>query len=252
MKTKYILAILISCILGVALFLSFSVLGNKFKNFREGGVVTVKGVAEDYYNASIAEWRIRVFVWGATSADALQNVRQAEKRVEDFLKSEGFSSEEFSKESSSVTQKYEEYQNQLGRWITEKKGFNGSGSFSIRTKDLQKIQKAYAKSQEIAVTDETFSPQEPAFYLEGLEEIKRKLISNATQDARLRAEEFCKNNNSKVGNLKSASQGTFNISSASALEDNDSGSDYYGGSYSTSTIEKKVRLVVTIQYSIEN
>lgn len=243
--------ILVSIIIGVALIIAAAVLGGKFKNFREGGVVTVKGVAEDYYNASVAEWRISVAVWGETSSEALQKVRREENRVEAFLKSEGFSSEDFSKGSSSVTQHYEEYQNEHGRWVSEKKGFNARGFFNIRTKDLERITNAYNKAQEISVSNEAFSPGEPAFYLEGLEEIKRKLISKATQDARLRAEEFCKNNSSKVGDLKSASQGTFDISSASSLEDNDS-SDYYGGGYSTSTIEKKVRLVVTIQYSIEN
>ena len=70
----------------------------------------------------------------------------------------------------------------------------------------------------------------------------------ATQDAHVRAEEFAKTSNVKVGVLKSASQGPFYIQAPNP--DADDSSDYTG-SYDTSTIEKKARLVVTIEYAIE-
>ena len=47
--------------------------------------------------------------------------------------------------------------------------------------------------------------------------------------------------------MKSASQGSFDIQSTTPSDDADSD---YGGGYDTSTIDKNVRLVVTIQYQI--
>ena len=51
----------------------------------------------------------------------------------------------------------------------------------------------------------------------------------------------------KVGAMRSASQGSFNIYADSGS----SGDDEYGGSYDKTTIGKQVRLVVTIEYAIE-
>lgn len=244
--------ILVSIIIGVALVIAAAVLGGKFKNFREGGVITVKGVAEAQYNATVGEWRVSTSVWGATHSEALQKVRQNERHIESFLRSQGFSEKEITKYNVNISQHYESYEDERGRYKTEKKGFDGSLTFYIRTKDLNKINESHAKLQEMESSYEGISAGDPSFYLENLETIKRNLISQATQDAKLRAEEFAKNNGSSVGSLKSASQGTFNISAANALENEDSSSDYYGGYYDSSTIEKKVRLVVTIQYNIEN
>ena len=90
---------------------------------------------------------------------------------------------------------------------------------------------------------------EPKYFLDNLESIKRDLIAKATQDAKVRADEFAKTGNARVGAMTSASQGSFDIKAAGVTDED--GDDSYGGSYSTSTIEKKVRLVVTIQYTIE-
>ena len=82
-----------------------------------------------------------------------------------------------------------------------------------------------------------------------MESIKRKLISQATQDALVRAEKFAKTGKMKVGAMKSASQGSFDIQSTTTSDDVNSD---YGGGYDTTTIDKKVRLVVTIQYQIND
>jgi hypothetical protein len=86
------------------------------------------------------------------------------------------------------------------------------------------------------------------FMLSNLEEIKKSLIGAATQNAMLRATEFAKNGNAKVGAMRNASQGAFYILPAGASTDVDD----YGGRYDKTTIEKVARVVVTIEYAIEN
>ena len=113
---------------------------------------------------------------------------------------------------------------------------------------LDLLQKALTNIHQLVSNNQDISFGEPNYYLENLEQIKRELISKATQDAHVRAEEFAKTSNVKVGVLKSASQGPFYIQAPNP--DADDSSDYTG-SYDTSTIEKKARLVVTIEYAIE-
>jgi hypothetical protein len=73
------------------------------------------------------------------------------------------------------------------------------------------------------------------------------LIGAATQNARQRAGEFAKVGNVQVGAMRAASQGAFYILPA----DSSAEADDYGGVYDKTTVEKKARVVVTIEYGIE-
>jgi hypothetical protein len=61
----------------------------------------------------------------------------------------------------------------------------------------------------------------------------------------MRAEELAKNSGSEVGTLKYASQGVFQITPVNSTDV----SDY--GIYDTSTVDKSIKAVVTIEYSIK-
>jgi hypothetical protein len=67
------------------------------------------------------------------------------------------------------------------------------------------------------------------------------------QNSRVRAAEFAKNGDVKVGSLRAASQGAFYILPAGANADV---SDW-GGTYDKSTVDKVARVVVTVDYGIE-
>ena len=70
----------------------------------------------------------------------------------------------------------------------------------------------------------------------GLNTIKPKMIEEATKNAREAAEKFAKDSDSKLGKIRHAYQGQFSIS------DRDANTPYI----------KKVRVVTTIDYSLED
>ncbi len=70
------------------------------------------------------------------------------------------------------------------------------------------------------------------FKYEGLNEIKPAMIEEATKNARETAEKFAKDSDSRMGKIKTASQGTFTI------ENRDTNTPYI----------KKVRVVTTVTY----
>ena len=74
------------------------------------------------------------------------------------------------------------------------------------------------------------------FKYEGLNEIKPEMIEEATKNAREVADKFAKDSGSKLGKIKTASQGTFTI------EDRDS---------NTPEI-KKIRVVTSVTYYLKN
>lgn len=223
-------------------------LGSQFGQLRESGVITVKGLAEAEYQASLGTWRVGVNAWGADYAAAMKNNDAQYTVLKHFLEQQGFTLEEMKSEEMNVGRHTEYYTDEKGERQSRDNGYDAERDFSISTKDLSKLNKAQSAILQLRAQNDTITFGSPRYYLEDLENIKRTLISKATQDAFVRAEEFAKTGNMKVGAMQSASQGSFDIKSASPSSDSDS--DSYGGGYDTSTVDKKVRLVVTIQYRI--
>ena len=225
-------------------------LGSQFGKLRESGVITVKGLAEAEYKASLGTWRVGITAWGDNYANAMSNNKKQFAILESFLQKQGFRAEEIKSEEMSVSSHTEYYTDEKGERQSRENGYDASRDFSISTQDLAKLQKAQSAILQLRAENDTVNFSSPKFYLEDLETIKRTLISKATQDAAVRAEEFAKTGKMKVGVMQSASQGSFDIQSTSPTSDDSS--DSYGGGYDTSTIDKKVRLVVTIQYRIDD
>lgn len=244
---KYIYLSIAGAILALGLMASSFILGHQFKNLQQTGVITVKGLAEAEHKATLGTWRISIFGWGATYADAMaENQRNLNQAVK-FLKEQGFAPEDREITELSVSERNEYYTDEFGKERRRKNGYNANREIVLSTKELNKLQKALSSIQQLRAENEAIDFERPDYYLENLEAIKRELIAKATQDAYVRADEFAKTSNVKVGLLRSASQGSFDIQST---RPNTEDSSDYGGGYDTSTIDKKVRLVVTIQYAI--
>ncbi|MBR5941406.1 MAG: SIMPL domain-containing protein [Neisseriaceae bacterium] len=234
-------------VLAVGIAAGAGVLGSQLKNLRQPGEITVKGLAEENYQADSAEWRLSMALHYPDYATSVAGLKRNLPTVTNFLKSQGFSDDEMRVENPSIDiHRKEIYENDRYRYVDD--GYNATQSVLVTTKDLNKLKQAYDNALNFRAEQVGFRFDEPQYLLGNLEEIKHSLIAKATQDAKRRAEEFAKTGNSKVGAMKSASQGSFNIYSDS-ISDNDDGD--YGGTYSKSTVGKRVRLVVTVKYGIE-
>jgi hypothetical protein len=84
----------------------------------------------------------------------------------------------------------------------------------------------------------------PDFFVSGLEEVKVDLMKRATENGRNRAEIMAKSSGEKLGSLVSARQGVIQITKPNSTRT----SSY--GIYDTETIEKVVKLVVTLEFKI--
>ena len=234
-------------VLAVGIAAGAGVLGSQLKNLRQPGEITVKGLAEENYQADSAEWKLSMALHYPDYATSVAGLKRYTPVLINFLKSQGFSDNEMRLENPQITvHRKEIYENDRYRYVDD--GYNATQSVLVNTKDLSKLKQAYDNALNFRAEQIGFRFDEPQYLLGNLEEIKHSLIAKATQDAHRRAEEFAKTGNGKVGAMKSASQGSFNIYSDS-IADNDDGD--YGGTYSKSTIGKRVRLVVTVKYGIE-
>lgn len=85
----------------------------------------------------------------------------------------------------------------------------------------------------------------PTFRVADLAPIKQDLLEQAAADGLRRARILASHGGARVGPLRSARQGVFQITRPESVET----SSY--GKYDTSTIEKSIRAVVTLEYSVD-
>lgn len=238
----------VAAILSLGMVTAAYIFGAQAKHIGAGRQsISVKGLAEKPVKADRAEWTVSTEVVGATFAEALAKLRAEQPKVRAFFVAQGFATEAIKDSDESVQPHMVEVDaGERTRYV--QKGFEARQGLTVATTDLAKIEAASKAILQFEAEGNPVSHQQPLFMLTNLEEIKMSLIGAATQNAHLRAVEFAKNGDAKVGPMRSASQGAFYILPAGASVEVDD----YGGRYDKSTIDKLARVVVTIDYSIEN
>lgn len=205
-----------------------------FRSFER--TVNVKGLCEREVKADRVIWPLVYKVM----ADDVQSIYTQTDRnnsaIIAFLKKGGISDEEISISTPEVSDKYtNEYTNtsRAYRYIS-------TSVITVYTDNVDLVLKLMASQSEllkkgiVTAANEWDNPVE--FRFEGLNEIKPEMIEEATVNAREAAEKFAKDSDSRLGKIKTASQGTFTIS------DRDSNTPHI----------KNVRVVTTVSYYLKN
>jgi uncharacterized protein len=225
-----------------------AILASHFKTLGAGRQsITVKGLAEKPVQADMAEWSVGVAVHGERFGDTLEALRQARPQLDQFLADQGFAATDVSAGPESIEAHHEYESLPQGGSRNVQKGFDGTQELVVRSNDLAKIDRASKAVIELRAAGKPVVYASPSYLIKDLETVKMSLIGAATRNARQRAEEFAKVGDARVGAMRSASQGAFYILASDGEED---ASDY-GGVYDKTTVNKKARVVVTIEYAIE-
>ena len=86
----------------------------------------------------------------------------------------------------------------------------------------------------------------PSYYYTKLDDVKLSLIEQASADARMRAEKIADNAGTSIGRVASAKMGVFQITGANSNEEFSA-----GGSFNTSSRQKKARITMRIEYRVK-
>jgi uncharacterized protein len=238
--------IILGALLAVGLTAGAYVLGMQTKQIGGGRTsISVKGLAEKPVKADLAEWTLGVRVLGPTFAEALKRSRAALPELKQFLATQGFDTASMRDTPENVTEHFVQEESARGNMRSVQQGYEAQQSVVVTSNDLAKVAAAYKAIVQFQA--DTYG--QPLYLVSNLEDVKMSLIGAATQNAKTRAQEFAKNGNVQVGLMRSASQGSFYVLPDGASTDVD---DYgYGGVYDKTSVDKKARVVVTIEYAIE-
>ena len=199
-------------------------------------IVNVKGLCEREVKADKVIWPVTFKVVSDDIQSIYSQIDRNNQTIISFLVSGGLSENEISVAVPVISDKYaNEYGNndRTYRYIA-------SSVITVCTDKIDQVLELMSKQSELLkkgiVTGGNTWENQVEFKYEGLNEIKPEMIEEATRNAREAAQKFAKDSDSRLGKIKTASQGTFTI------ENRDSNTPYI----------KKVRVVSSVTYYLKN
>ncbi len=238
--------------LGLGIALALGILGSsiylgstftKLKNVDK--TIEVKGYAEQRITSDIAVWSGDLVARDVNFAQAFAKLEQNKKRIYGFFEAEDIKGDAIT--LSPVTKEYVYQLNDKGERTNSIESVIVRQNFSITSQDVQKIANLSTKIDMVNAEGVEFESYRPHFYYssEKLDKIKLELLGAATKSAQDRAQQIASNSHSGVGKLVNARQGIFQVTAENSTDLSDI------GVYDTSTIDKVVKIVVTLSYVIE-
>ncbi len=210
--------------------------------------VSVKGIAECPVRADLAIWDIGYRIAGDNLGELTAKSLENQKIIADFLANQGFSMEEIELQRVEVLDQFaREYggDKPRHRYIL-------TCGITLRT---AKVELMHGVSQKGAIllqrgvvlmNKNDYLPN-PRYFYTKLDNIRPKMLEQATKSARIAAEQFAINSGSKIGSIRRANQGVFQILGL----DSNAGSSYGSDNDQIGNMNKIVRVVVSLDYILE-
>ncbi|MBM3243459.1 MAG: DUF541 domain-containing protein, partial [Candidatus Omnitrophica bacterium] len=135
--------------------------------------------------------------------------------------------------------------NEKGNDTNEVEGYRLSQGIEVKSYDVKKVEDISRQSTELIEQDIQLISNAPEYFYTKLAELKIEMLSSATEDAKKRAATMAQSTGNKIGAIRSAKMGTFQITPVNSYE-----VSWYGNN-DTSSYEKKVMAVVNASFAIE-
>jgi hypothetical protein len=224
-------------LLAAGMVASAWVLGYYLLQFKQADrVVEVKGLAEREMPADTAIWPIAFSGADNDLTSLYRTLQEKNGQIVVFLQSRGFKPEEISVSAPSITDR--QAQDYGNAQLAERLRYSGKSTVTVYTRQVQRVRDAMAQlgelgKQGIALSAEQYENRSQ-FLFTGLNKLKPSMIEEATKNARVAADKFANDSDSRLGKIRRANQGQFTI------EDRDASTPYI----------KKVRVVSSVEYSL--
>jgi uncharacterized protein len=232
-------------LLGATLALGFALsaymVAGALVRMRQADTIRVKGTAQTNVTSDRAEWSGSFVVRSAELKAGYEMLEKHREAVRAFL-AKSLGAGEFTFAAVDIGQEREK--DEKGHDTNVIENYVLTQHFSVTSTKVDTVLALSRSVTELIKEGIEISSNHPCYTYDGIEKLKLYLLGQATRNAHERARLLAENGGGRVGALASASQGVFQITSAHSTDVSDS------GSYDTSTIEKTVRAVVTLEFHV--
>jgi hypothetical protein len=248
-------------IIGLSVIITGMLLGKAFQNRNSSlDTISVAGLGSKDFTSNEMLFSGSYTAKAMAAKDAYAIITADKEKVKNFFLSKGFKPGEivFSGVDFEKTYKRVETQSRnagseyQGETKTENifDGYVAKQNITISSKQnpalMKRIEDVADQTSELVNSGIEFNPNPVQYTYSDLPSLKHDLIEKASQDAKERAEKTVKTAGGKLGKLKTASLGVFQITGQGSIEE-----DSYSGNNDIYSKQKSARIVVRLQYELE-
>jgi len=205
--------------------------------------ISVTGSAQKEIRSDYIVWRGTFSIREADLKTGYKKLSEDLERVKKYFTGKGIGENKIIVSQISTSKIYKK--NEKGNDTNEIQWYILSQMIEVRSRDVDKVDAISRESTELINENIEFESMAPEYFYTKLDELKIEMLAKATENAKLRAENMVKATGNKIGFMRSAKMGVFQITPVNSTEVSDWGVN------DTSTLEKKVTAVVSASFAIE-
>lgn len=237
-------AFLGACIL-VALVLSTVILSISLVNIKaaEDQQINVTGAASMPITSDFAAWQCAFSQRAGNMKQAYALLKEDRDRIIAYLKEKGVPDAQIAPQPIYSETLYERTSNGANTNTIE--GYLLRQNIRVETKNVDLVDTLSRDASELINQGIGLESMPPEYYFTKLDDLKVKMLGEATKNAKLRAQSMAENTGNRIGLMRSSQMGVFQITPLNSTEV----SDY--GINDTTSKRKKVTAVVSVSFAVK-
>jgi hypothetical protein len=210
---------------------------------RSSNSITVTGSAKRLIRSDYIVWRGSLSAQNVQLSAGYQELKRNGDRVRQFLTAHHVpdSSVAFGAIESYSVPEVTDNGRETGRTLA----YRLTQSFEIRSAQVDSIAQLSRSTGELISEGVPLNSSPPEYLFTRLSEMRMEMLAQATEDAKNRAEKIAHSAGSRIGPVRSARMGVFQLTPRYSTDV----SDY--GIYDTSSLEKDITAVVSVSFAVD-
>lgn len=240
---KNIAMIAVALILALGLVSSTFIATNGFVEIKGNKSIAVTGSAKQQIKSDLISWQGSFSCQSPQMAEAYARLKESHEKVKKYLVAKGIEEKDLVFSAINTNTIFEVNYN--GQYTNNILGYRLEQRVEVSSNDVDKLAKISREATELINEGVEFQSFQPQYFYTKIADLKVSMLAEATKDAKNRADQIAQNTGSKIGALRSAKMGVFQITPLYSTEV----ADY--GINDTSSLEKEITAVVTCSFEMK-
>lgn len=234
-------------IVSVTMLISVLILVNAFRNRnRPNDLINVTGLGKKDFTSDLIVWNGSFTRKSMDLKASYESLRKDREKIRQYLIEKGVIETEIVFSAVDINKEYDNIYDKEGNRHSQFSGYHLTQQVEIESKEVEKIENIAREITELINAGLELYSGSPMYYYTKLSELKIEMIARATEDARIRAEKIAENAEARIGDLRNAQMGIFQIIGQNSNEDYS-----WGGTFNTTSKMKTATITMKLQFGIE-
>lgn len=230
----------------IAVIAGTLILGGAYRyKYHAQQTIVVTGLGEQEFTSDLIVWRGTVTEQNMSAEAGYNQLEASKRKVQEYIRGKGIPDSSVVFMFVNVSRNSEPIYsggNYVGQRFT---GYTLSQQFTVESKDVEAVENISREISVLIAQGVQLDSWQPDYYYTRLDDLKLQLIEKATADARARAEKIADEAGARIRKVSNARMGVFQITGANTNEEFSA-----GGSFNTSSKNKKARVTVRLEYLV--